>query len=110
MIPNGSPDFGNGEWESPVVAIAITPGAAVQADYSAASEGFRQGVEVVVTYTDVTTERIAQTREGAGTMILTLTQSKTIERVAVVLNRGHAVNPASDNYFTLIPEVRVIGA
>lgn len=107
IIPGGSPDFGEGKHLSPIVAIPVTPGSSIQVDFSAASDGVRQGIQIDAIYTDATEESFGSVRSGSGTQILTVSVTKTLEQVVVYVNRGPDTKAGADNFDTSIFEVRV---
>ena len=99
------------EYTSPAISTAVTPGATCQLDYSVTSDGQRTRFYLEVKYSDASIEFvIIDTAGGAGTVILTLTQSKTIDQVRIEGGRLWGWTEAPSTYFEYIFEVRIFGA
>ncbi|KKK90531.1 hypothetical protein LCGC14_2722080, partial [marine sediment metagenome] len=99
------------EYTSPAISTAVTPGATCQLDYSVTSDGQRTRFYLEVEYSDASIEFvIIDTAGGAGTVILTLTQSKTIDQVRIEGGRLWEWTEAPSTYFEYIFEVRIFGA
>lgn len=102
---------GGRDYWSPAISIAVTPGATVQLDYSATSDGLAVLHYLEVTYSDASTESIIAPRtEKSGTVILTLTQSKTITEVKIEDLRQWEWTEAPSTFYKYIYEVRIFGA
>ena len=110
LVVNSAPfSLSRAENSSPAVAIAITPGASVQADFSGTSDANLQAVRVFAVYTDATEETNEVVTSSAGTLVLTLTQSKTIETVIVDFGRSTSGGGGGSTHSTNLLEVRIIG-
>lgn len=99
-----------GENTSPAIAIAVTPGASVQADYGPTSDGTLQGVDLIAEYSDATEESASVSTATVGTLILTLTQSKTINAIVVKFARQTSGTSKGSTHDTDLLEVRIFGA
>lgn len=96
---------------SPTVALIVTPGASVQWDYSAPSDSIVVFRDLTAIYTDATSETVNKSgHTTAGTLVLTLTQSKTIETIECLTGRSNGSSTTGWTFETLTFEVRVIGA
>lgn len=96
---------------SPTVALVVTPGASVQWDYSAPSDSIVVFRILTAFYTDATSEDVSRGgHTSAGTLVLTLTQSKTIETIECLTGRSNGSSSTGWTFETLTFEVRVIGA
>lgn len=94
-------------WVKTGLSIAVTPGASAQFDYTATSDGKNQSKYMLVTYSDLTfEEKTVPNTPGAGTLVLTLSETKTIAEVLVQLSRSY--NPGSTHTSEIL-EVRIIG-
>lgn len=94
-------------WEKTGLSIAVTPGASAQFDYTGTSDGINQSKYMLVTYSDATyEEKTVPNTATAGTLVLTLTATKTISSVLVQLSRSY--NPGSTHTSEIL-EVRIIG-
>lgn len=99
------------EYTSPAISIAVTPGATCQLDYSATSDGLNLRKYLEVEYSDASIESIIVDPGGvSGTVILTLTQSKSIVQVRVESLRQWEWTEAPSTHFDYIYEVRIFGA
>jgi hypothetical protein len=98
-----------GENSSPTVSIPITPGASVQADFGPTSDEGLQAVRVFAVYDDATQETTQVITSTSGTLVLTLTQSKTIETIIVDFARSTSGTAMGSTYNTDLLEVRIIG-
>lgn len=100
-----------GEHVSPVISIAVTPGASVQLDYSETSDAPSTSTKYIeVTYTDDSVEWTLVRNSTAGTLLLTLTQSKTIKKVLIEGLRLWDWEEQTSNHFEYYYEVRIFGA
>lgn len=97
--------------DSPAVTLAVTPGAAVQVDFSATSDApILANVAVTAFYSDATSETDNVDFGAAGTLVLTLTQSKTITSVQVQFARSTSGSAQGSTHFQDLQEVRVVSA
>ncbi len=96
---------------SPAISIAVTPGASVQVDHAAPSDApLFQQIVARANYSDATSEEDDVVSNAAGTLILTLTQSKTITSIDVDIRRSTSGSAQGSTHSTDIQEVRIIGA
>lgn len=94
-------------WEKTGLSIAVTPGASAQFDYTKTSDGKNQSKYMLVTYSDASfEEKTVPNTSGAGTLVLTLSEAKTISSVLVEISRSYT--PGS-THTTEVLEVRIIG-
>ena len=99
------------EYTSPAISIAVTPGATCQLDRSTTSDGLETGIYLEVKYSDASIEWIiAPKTSSAGTVILTLTQSKSIVQVRCEAARLWEWTETPSTHFQHIFEVRIFGA
>lgn len=102
---------GQGDNTSPAVSLAITPGAAVQVDFSATSDApIIARVQVFAHYSDATSETNSVAQADAGTLVLTLTETKTITSIEVQLARSTGGSGSGSTHFQDIQEVRIFAA
>ncbi len=95
---------------SPTVAIPVTPGASVQVDFAGTSDAPKQQrVAVTAIYTDATSEENDIVGSDPGTLLLDITQSKTIETVEVLFQRSTSETAQGSTHTTDLLEVRIVG-
>jgi hypothetical protein len=88
------------------LSIPVGVGNSVHLDYSATSDGLNSFQQMIVTYTDLTqdTAQTSGSTSGAGTLILNIPASKTIEEISVSAKREYG-----DYFYTIdFEEVRVV--
>ncbi len=96
---------------SPTIAEPITPGASVQWDYGAPSDAIIIDHKLTVIYTDATSEEIqGPNTTSAGTLVLTLTESKSIETIEGLVVRSNGSSTEGFSFTQLTFEVRVYSA
>jgi len=94
---------------SPTVALSIVPGSSIQVDYGPTSDPNNTRITVTAIYTDASEETNNVVFTDAGTIVLSLTQTKTLETVDVEFARstsGSSIGTTSD---VDLLEVRVVG-
>jgi len=111
IIAGGSGRITNAVNVSPTIAQAVTPGSSVQWDYSAPSDEIVVARTLTVIYTDATSEEILRpAHTAAGTLVLTLTQSKNIETIECLTARSNGLSTTGYNFTTKTFEVRIVGS
>ena len=93
---------------SPVLSIAVTASNAVFFDFDAVSDGVVVARKITVTYVD-TSEFVAvkTAHVEAGTLILDLTETGTIEKIELETSRSNGTGTTGYNFITNTLEVRV---
>ncbi len=94
---------------SPDVALSIVPGSSIQADFGPTSDGFNVQIIVRAIYDDATEEESGLVFSSAGTHILSLTQTKTLETVEVEFGRSTSGSSQGTTNDVDLLEVRVVG-
>ena len=95
---------------SPAISQALVTGDSVQWDYSAPSDGVVVFRIMTITYTDASTEEaIRSGHTSAGTLVLTVVESKTLEKIELLTGRSNGTGTAGWTFTTQTLEVRVVG-
>lgn len=95
---------------SPTISQAVVPGNSVQWDHSATSDGIVCTRWVKVIYTDATFEEIRKPpHKTAGTLVLTVTQTKNIETIECLTSRSNGSSTTGYSFTAKTLEVRVVG-
>ena len=95
---------------SPTVSIAVTPGASVQLDYGPTSDASGRKIALSAEYSDATDESAIINTASGGTLLLTLTQSKTIAKIIIVVSRSTEGTTEGSTHDSDLLEVRIFGA
>lgn len=110
VIAGGSGRISTAVNVSPTVAIVVTPGASVQWDFGATSDAIIVTRTLRIIYTDVTEEtEVRPSVASAGTLVLTITQAKTIETIECQTARSNGTSTTGWVWDSLTEEIRVFG-
>jgi len=88
----------------------ITNGDTIAVDYGPSSDAVIVGIEITATYTDETTEVTSTTDANGGTLTLTLTQAKTLDKIDVQFAIGTGAGTTARNTNIDMEEVRLTTA
>ncbi len=104
-IVSGNGAFARGAIKEDGLSIAVDVGNSVQLDYSATSDGYNSSQGIIVTYTDLSEDTVYSSGHSstAGTLILSITESKSIKEIEVTVAR----EDGNYNYTLDLLEVRV---
>jgi hypothetical protein len=102
---------GAGENKSPTINLAVTPGAAIQADFLGPSDApLNEGIIIKAIYTDATEEEQHSVINAPATVTFTLTQSKTLDYIAVWVGRSTSQTAKGSSHYDVMTEVRLYSA
>jgi hypothetical protein len=106
-LPNVS-TFANNH--SPQINAAVVINDTIELDYGTPSDNDNTGADIIVTFTDETTEQSSAVFNSAGTLIHTITVNKTIDFITIRERRSNGPGGGEQSFTCDVLEVRLITA